>query len=160
MGMSTGSGEGALVADINVTPMVDVMLVLLIIFMLITPMLQSGVSVTLPESKNPDIDMNINKETSAVVAIPADGQYYLNREKVNLSDLPDRVKNMLKDKPINEQIVYIKSSDNVKYGTVVEVVDALRGADFDQIGLVTKKQKEQGASAAGAESGGAAPAPK
>jgi biopolymer transport protein ExbD len=159
MGMSTGSGEGALVADINVTPMVDVMLVLLIIFMLITPMLQSGVSVTLPESKNPDIDMNINKETSAVVAIPADGQYYLNREKVNLSDLPDRVKNMLKDKPINEQIVYIKSSDNVKYGTVVEVVDALRG-DFDQIGLVTKKQKEQAAPAGGAETGAAPAAAK
>jgi len=147
MGMSTGSGEGNLVADINVTPMVDVMLVLLIIFMLITPMLQSGVSVTLPQTKNPDIDANINKETSAVVAIPADGQFYLNREKVNLTDLPDKVSAMLKDKPIAERIVYIKGSDTVKYGTVVSVVDALRGAGFTSIGLVSKKQKEQ----AGAE---------
>ncbi|HUK91398.1 MAG TPA: biopolymer transporter ExbD [Blastocatellia bacterium] len=148
MGMSTGSGEGNLVADINVTPMVDVMLVLLIIFMLITPMLQSGVNVTLPQSKNPDIDMNINKETSAVVAVPADGQYYLNRDKVNLTDLPEKVRNLLKDKPIAEQVVYIKGSDNVKYGTVVAVVDALRDADFTAIGLVTKKQKEQGADSA------------
>lgn len=143
MGMSTGSGEGAVVADINVTPMVDVMLVLLIIFMLITPMLQSGVNVTLPQSKNPDLDPNINKDTSAVVAIPADGQYYLNRERVNLTDLPDKVNAMLKDKP-GEHIVYIKGTDTVKYGSVVAAVDALRDGGFTAIGLVTKKQKEQG----------------
>ena len=71
MSMSVGGGEGGYVADINVTPMVDVMLVLLIIFMLIAPMLQSGVSVTLPKSKYPDPDPNIIKDTSAVVAIPA-----------------------------------------------------------------------------------------
>jgi biopolymer transport protein TolR len=156
MGMSTGSGEGALVADINVTPMVDVMLVLLIIFMLITPMLQSGVSVTLPQTKNPDIDMNINKETSAVVAIPTDGQYYLNRDKVNLTDLPDKVSALLKDKPTAERIVYIKGSDNVKYGTVVAVVDALRDGGFTAIGLVSKKQKEQ----AGEQDNSSAPASK
>ncbi|HEY6330696.1 MAG TPA: biopolymer transporter ExbD [Blastocatellia bacterium] len=143
MGMSTGSGEGAVVADINVTPMVDVMLVLLIIFMLITPMLQSGVSVTLPQSKNPELDPNINKETSAVVAIPQNDQYYLNRERVNLTDLPDKVNAMLKDKPSAEHIVYIKATDTVKYGSVVAAVDALRDGGFTAIGLVTKKEKEQ-----------------
>ncbi|MGH9760875.1 MAG: ExbD/TolR family protein [Blastocatellia bacterium] len=146
MGMSTGSGEGSFVADINVTPMVDVMLVLLIIFMIITPMLQAGVSVTLPENKNPDIDMNINKETSAVVAIPADGQFYLNRDHVALADLPDKVKAMLKDKPAAEQIVYVKASDTVKYGTLVDVVDKLRDADLTRIGLVSKKQKDKAGS--------------
>jgi biopolymer transport protein ExbD len=143
MGMSTGSGEGALVADINVTPMVDVMLVLLIIFMIITPMLQAGVSVTLPESKNPDIDANINKATAAVIAIPDDTQIYLNRERVQPADLPDKINAMLKDKPEQEKVVYIKSGDLVKYGTVVSVVDRVRDAGYTRIGLVSKKQKDQ-----------------
>jgi len=145
MGMATGSGEGNLVADINVTPMVDVMLVLLIIFMIITPMLQSGVNVTLPQTKNPDIDPAINRETSAVVAIPNNTEVYLGKEKLRKEDLPDRINVLLKDKPNNERVVYIKSSDTVNYGTVVEVVDQIRNAGFDRIGLVSKKEKEQGA---------------
>jgi biopolymer transport protein ExbD/biopolymer transport protein TolR len=145
MGMATGSGEGNLVADINVTPMVDVMLVLLIIFMIITPMLQQGVSVTLPQTKNPDIDPAINRETSAVVAIPNNNDVYLGKEKVRKEDLPDRINTLLKDKPNNERVVYIKSTDSVNYGTVVEVVDQIRNAGFDRIGLVSKKEKEQGA---------------
>jgi len=155
MGMATGSGDSNLVADINVTPMVDVMLVLLIIFMIITPMLQSGVSVTLPQTKNPDIDPAINRETSAVVAIPNDNEVYLGKEKVKKEDLAERINVLLKDKPNNERIVYIKSSDTVKYGTVVEVVDAIRDGGYDRIGLVSKKEKEQGAPETGA-----APAPK
>src|SRR5215467_3958116 len=149
MGMATGSGEGNLVADINVTPMVDVMLVLLIIFMIITPMLQSGVSVTLPQTKNPDIDPAINRETSAVVAIPNNTDVYLGKEKVRKEDLPDRINALLKDKPNNERVVYIKSSDNVNYGAVVEVVDQIRNGGFDRIGLVSKKEKEQGADTTG-----------
>jgi len=144
MGMATGSGEGNLVADINVTPMVDVMLVLLIIFMIITPMLQSGVSVTLPQTKNPDIDPAINRETSAVVAIPNNNEVYLGKEKVKKEDLGERINALLKDKPNNERVVYIKSSDTVNYGAVVEVVDEIRNAGFDRIGLVSKKEKEQG----------------
>src|SRR5215467_11513227 len=145
MGMATGSGEGNLVADINVTPMVDVMLVLLIIFMIITPMLQSGVSVTLPQTKNPDIDPAINRETSAVVAIPNNNEVYLGKEKVRKEDLGEKIKTLLKDKPNNERVVYIKSTDTVNYGTVVDVVDQIRDAGFDRIGLVSKKEKEQGA---------------
>ena len=145
MGMAVGGGEGGYVADINVTPMVDVMLVLLIIFMVIAPMLQSGVSVALPKSKYPDPDPNIIKDTSAVVAIPNNGEYYIGRDKVALADIPQRVKTILKDKPVPDQVVYVKSSKGVKYGEVVAVIDQIRDAGFDRIGLVAEKEKQQGA---------------
>jgi biopolymer transport protein ExbD len=147
MGMQAG-GEGAFVADINVTPMVDVMLVLLIIFMVITPMLQSGVSVTLPTSKHPDRDDAIVKETSVVIAIPEEGQFYINKDRVNPADIPQRVSNMLKTKPLVEQVVYIKSGKLVKYGTVVGVVESVRDAGFDRIGLVAEQEKQEGAEGA------------
>ena len=114
-----GGGESGFVADINVTPMVDVMLVLLIIFMVVAPLLQSGVSVTLPQSKYPDPDPNIIKDTSAVIAIPNNGEYYMGRDKITLADIPQQVKKILKDKPAPEQVVYVKSSTGVKYGEVV-----------------------------------------
>ena len=141
MSMAVGSGEGGYVADINVTPMVDVMLVLLIIFMVIAPMLQQGVSVTLPKSKYPDPDPNIIKDTSAVVAIPHDGEFYIGRDKVEQSDIPARIRNILKDKPAPDQVVYVKSGTQVKYGTVVSVIDSIRDAGFDRIGLVAEKEK-------------------
>ena len=145
MSMDVGGGEGGYVADINVTPMVDVMLVLLIIFMVIAPMLQSGVSVALPKSKYPDPDPNIIKDTSAVVAIPNNGEYYIGRDKIALVDIPQKVKTILKDKPVPDQVVYVKSSKGVKYGEVVLVIDSIREAGFDRIGLVAEKEKQQGA---------------
>ncbi|HYV06268.1 MAG TPA: biopolymer transporter ExbD [Blastocatellia bacterium] len=147
MSMDVGGGEGGYVADINVTPMVDVMLVLLIIFMVIAPMLQSGVSVALPKSKYPDPDPNIIKDTSAVVAIPNNGEYYIGRDKIALADIPQKVKTILKDKPVPDQVVYVKSSKGVKYGEVVMVIDSIREAGFDRIGLVAEKEKQQGAPA-------------
>src|SRR5213083_950310 len=141
MSMAVGSGEGGYVADINVTPMVDVMLVLLIIFMVIAPMLQSGVSVALPKSKYPDPDPNIIKDTSAVVAIPANGEFYIGRDKVAQADIPTKIRQILKDKPVPDQVVYIKSGKLVKYGTVVSVIDSIRDAGFDRIGLVAEKEK-------------------
>jgi biopolymer transport protein ExbD len=138
--MDVGSG-GGFVADINVTPMVDVMLVLLIIFMVVAPLLQSGVSVTLPQSKYPDPDPNIIKDTSAVIAIPNNGEYYIGRDKITLADIPQQVKKILKDKPAPEQVVYVKSSTGVKYGEVVLVIDSIREAGFDRIGLVAEKEK-------------------
>ena len=148
MGMAVGSGEGGLVSDINVTPMVDVMLVLLIIFMVIAPMLQSGVSVALPKSKNPEADPNIIKETSAVIAVPTDTEVYFGRDKVNKEDLAailkDKLKDKFKDQPPDRQIVYIKSGTMVKYETVVNVINAIRDAGYDKIGLVSEKEKTKG----------------
>lgn len=142
MGMAVGSGESGYVADINVTPMVDVMLVLLIIMMVVAPMLQSGVSVALPKSKYPDPDPNIIKETSVVLAIPNEGEVYLGRDKIALNDVPQRVRALLKDKPAQDQVVYIKSGTLVKYGTVVNVIDSVREAGFDRIGLVAERERE------------------
>ena len=76
-----------------------------------------------------------------VIAIPADGEFYIGRDKVAQADIPTRVRNILKDKPAPEQVVYIKSGKLVKYGTVVEVIDSIRDAGFDRIGLVAEKEK-------------------
>jgi len=140
MGMAVG-GEKSLVSDINVTPLVDVMLCLLIIMMVVAPMLQSGVSVALPKSKYPDPDPNIVKDTSVVIAIPNDGEYYIGRDKIALADIPKSVERALKDKPAADQVVYIKSGQKVKYGTVVEVINSVRDSGFDRIGLVSEKEK-------------------
>jgi biopolymer transport protein ExbD/biopolymer transport protein TolR len=144
MGMAAGGGKSGFVADINVTPMVDVMLVLLIIFMVVAPLLQSGVSVAVPKSKNPDLDDNIVKETSAVIAIPNDNEFYIGRDKMNAKeDIAAKVTSILKDKRPDEQIVYIKAGKLAKYGTVVDVIDILRNSDppWERIGLVTEKEK-------------------
>ena len=144
MGMAAGGGKGGFVSEINVTPMVDVMLVLLIIFMVVAPLLQSGVSVAVPKSKNPELDENIVKETSAVVAIPNDNEFYIGRDKMNTKeDIATKVTAILKDKRPDEQIVYIKAGKLAKYGTVVDVIDVLRNSDppWERIGLVTEKEK-------------------
>jgi len=142
--MAVGGSEGGYVSDINVTPMVDVMLVLLIIFMVVAPLLQTGVSVTLPKSKYPDPDPNIIKDTSAVVSITPDDKIFFGRDPVTRDDLAKKIGNMLKDKPPAEQVVYVKSDKLVKYGTVVNVIDSIREAGFERIGLVAEKEKEPG----------------
>ena len=93
MGMSGGGGgPGGLQSEINVTPMVDIMLVLLIIFMVVTPFLQQGITVALPKNmNNPDVDPNIIKESSIVVSIPNDGEYYLGKQRVAREELTEKV---------------------------------------------------------------------
>ena len=147
MGMAVGGGENSYVSDINVTPMVDVMLVLLIIFMVIAPLLQTGISVALPKSKYPDPDPKIIEETSAVVSITHDDQIFFGRDPVTLDDLAKKIGNVLKDKPPADQVVYVKSDKLVKYGTVVNVIDAIREAGYDRIGLVAERETEAGAPA-------------
>ena len=141
MGMNVGGDSGGLVSDINVTPLVDVMLCLLIIMMVVAPLLQTGVSVALPKSKNPELDSNIIKDTSAVISIPDNDQIFIGRDKVALADIGTRVKAILKDKKPEDQVVYVKSGKLVKYGTVVAVIDEVRNASFDRIGLVAEKEK-------------------
>ena len=142
MSMSTGGGGGAVQADINVTPMVDIMLVLLIIFMVVTPLLQSGVTVILPRGKNPDEDANITKDSAVVVSIPSDGVYYLGRDPVRKELLVEKIQVRMKAlKPSDPQVVYIKGGVNVQYGDVVDVVNMIRDAGFEQLGLVSDKKK-------------------
>ncbi len=150
MGMAAGGG-GGLQSEINVTPMVDIMLVLLIIFMVVTPLLQHGVTVNLPKDlKNPEEDQRIIKDNSIVIAIPNDGEYYLGKERVSKDQVKDKVETMLKSiKKEEDKIVYIKSGIGVSYGDVVTIINEVRALGVDKIGLVADKKK----------GGAAAPAP-
>ena len=144
MGMSGGGGGGGLQSEINVTPMVDIMLVLLIIFMVVTPFLQQGITVALPTNMtNPDIDPNIIKESSIVISVPNDGEYYLGKIKVPKEQLADKVDTMLnnKNRKDEDRIVYIKSGVGVSYGDVVNVINEVRKLGVDKIGLVADKKK-------------------
>jgi biopolymer transport protein TolR len=148
MGMSGGGGGGGLQSEINVTPMVDIMLVLLIIFMVVTPFLQQGVTVTLPrDMSNPEVDPAIIKESSVVISIPKDDEFYIGKDKVSKEDLGNRVDKMLSSKSESDRIVYIKSSVGVSYGSVVEVINVVRGKGVDKVGLVADKKKKGGAAA-------------
>ena len=144
MGMGGGSGTNTLQSEINVTPMVDIMLVLLIIFMVVTPLLQSGVTVTLPQGDNPIEDAGIIKDSAIVVAVPAAGQFYIGRDLMPTKErLIEAIKSRLNAlKPSDLRIVYIKGGVNVPYGEVVNVIDSIREAGVDQIGLVAEKKKE------------------
>ena len=152
MGMSSGGG-GGFQSEINVTPMVDIMLVLLIIFMVVTPMLQHGVTVALPKDlQNPEEDQRITSDKSVVISIPENGKYFLGKDKMEKDQIKDRVQKMLDN--INKEedkIVYIKSGTGVDYGDVVNVINEVRAIGVDKIGLVADKKKGDGA---------AAPAPK
>ncbi|HKV41418.1 MAG TPA: biopolymer transporter ExbD [Blastocatellia bacterium] len=138
MAMATGSDDAKLMAEINVTPMVDVMLVLLIIFMVIVPLLDPGVKLSLPQSKNAVEDADITRSTSVVMAVTEDGKFYLGDRRIWLPDVPDRINQLLKDKPAHDRIVYIKGAESVEYGAIVSLVDAIRKAGYDRIGLVSK----------------------
>jgi biopolymer transport protein ExbD/biopolymer transport protein TolR len=125
------------VADINVTPMVDVMLVMLIIFMVITPMLSKGVSVDLVKTKNPIAMADADKEDAVLVAVTRDGRVYLNTTQMTLDSLPGKVKDMLTNK-LNK-VVYVKADSRARFEKVVEVVDTVRSAGVDNLGLLTEQ---------------------
>jgi biopolymer transport protein ExbD/biopolymer transport protein TolR len=130
------------VADINVTPMVDVMLVLLIIFMVITPMLSKGISVDMVKTNNPVTMQAADKEDAVLVAVTRDGRVYLGTTPMKPEDLPQKVKDLLTGKL--DKTVYIRSDARAKYDKIVDVVDNLRAAGVDQIGLLTESVQKKG----------------
>src|SRR6476469_8680305 len=141
MSMKIG-GTSELNSDINVTPMVDVMLVLLIIFMIVTPLLQQGVSVNLPRDMiSPDEDADIAKDTSVIIAIPDNNNFYIGKEQYPLDALGDKVKKLMENKTPDKRIVYIKSGVDVDYGRVVDAIKTIRKQDIDKIGLVADQKK-------------------
>ena len=148
MGMATGGSSTDFNSEINVTPMVDIMLVLLIIFMVITPFLQQGVSVSLPrDMRNPDEDPAIIKETSVVVAITEDGKLFIGKKPIDKEQLKAEIDTKMATKADAERIVYIRSDVNANYGQVVETINLIRDSGIDQIGLVADKRKGEGAAA-------------
>jgi biopolymer transport protein ExbD len=141
MAMSSTGGRGEVTADINVTPMADVMLVLLIIFMVVTPMLQKGINVELARTKNP-IDMKeADRDDAVLVAITRDGKFYIGQDKVEIDNLSGKVTDLLATRL--EKKVFVKSDLRAKYGDVVQVVDNIRNAGVDQVGLLTERLDDQ-----------------
>ena len=141
MAMSSTGGRGEVTSDINVTPMADVMLVLLIIFMVITPMLQKGQSVELARTRNP-IDMKeADRDDAVIIAITRDGKFYLGQNKISVDDLATKVNDILLTKL--DKKVFVKSDLRAKYGDVVLVVDNIRNAGVDQVGLLTERLDDQ-----------------
>jgi biopolymer transport protein ExbD/biopolymer transport protein TolR len=142
MGMTAGRGGLSLQSEINVTPMVDIMLVLLIIFMVVTPFLQPGITVPVPKNMtNPDVDQKIIKESSVVISILSDVDYFLGKKRLRKEQLADEVQLMLaKSRNDPDRIVYIKSGAGVSYGVVVNVINEVRKVGVDKIGLVADKK--------------------
>jgi biopolymer transport protein ExbD len=136
--------EGAKVnSDINVTPMVDVMLVLLIIFMVVTPMLQRDRSVDLAKVNNPEAMPDEEKEDALVIAVERDGKVYLGPTQIAPEDLTDRLKDRLA--VATDKRVYVRADARAKFGSVVQVVDNVRAAGVDDLGLITDQKKHPGA---------------
>jgi len=125
-------------SNINVTPMVDVMLVLLIIFMVITPMLQKGVSVDLAKTENPTAMPDAEKEDALLLAVTRDGKVFFGNDQVS----PDALTDKIKDRTANklDKRVYVRADARAKYGSVVTVVDDVRAAGVDQLGLLTEQR--------------------
>ena len=132
--------EGAKInSDINVTPMVDVMLVLLIIFMVITPMLQHGVSVDMAKVNNPEQMPDADKEDALLVSVMRNGDVFFGTDKISVDNLTTKVKDRLANKA--DKRVYVKADARAHFGNVVQVVDSVRAAGVDDLGLLTDQRK-------------------
>src|SRR5688572_22583404 len=138
MAMDVGGTKGGPKSDINVTPLVDVMLVLLIIMMLVAPMLQKGVDVKLPEAGN-TVDKPDNQEQT-VVAIDSANRFWVNGMPVAKHEFADRVKMILEDK--REKVVLIKGDQDASYSAIMEAMDYLHEAQIEDIGLITDPKKD------------------
>ena len=147
MGIAVRNEGGNVSSNINVTPMVDVMLVLLIIFMVITPMLQNKVQVDMAKVDNPTNMPDADKEDAIVVAITRDGGIFLGQNKVALTELGGQVREKLTDKP--GKTIYIRADARAQFKAVEDAIDAVRTAGVDDVGLLT--QKKEGPGGAGGE---------
>jgi biopolymer transport protein TolR len=140
MSMNVGGADSGPKSDINVTPLVDVMLVLLIIIMIIAPLLQQGVALTLPIANNSSEKPETPEDTT--VAITADGRFHLNGVVVPEGDLGRRVEDALDLK--NQRIIVVKADEDASYGDVMLAMDVLRTLGLEDIGLITDMQTQGG----------------
>ncbi|HXB62099.1 MAG TPA: biopolymer transporter ExbD [Acidobacteriaceae bacterium] len=139
MALATRNEGGKVNSNINVTPMVDVMLVLLIIFMVITPMVQNKVAVTLPQTLTPEVMPDADKEDAIVVAVTRDGHTYLGAEQISLDDIGPQITDKLANKTSKE--VYMRADARAPYGRVMDAIDAIRTAGVEQLGLLSDKKQ-------------------
>jgi len=135
--MSFGKQLAEVNSEPNVVPMCDIMLVLLIIFMVITPMLQKTVSVDLAKTVNPRSMKEADRDDAVYVTITRDGKVFLGSEQTKMGDLVGKVQEMIANRV--DKTVYLKSDARTKYEIVVDVVDEIRAAGVDQLGLITER---------------------
>ena len=140
MAMDLGGAKGGVKSDINVTPLCDVMLVLLIIMMIVAPLLQQGVSVRLPTAENTTDKPETQGQT--VIAIAANKTMYLNAKPVQEGELATKINELLENE--KEKIVLVKADEEVPYSAVMAAMDQLRQAGIEDIGLITDKKKTPG----------------
>ena len=137
MGIATRDEGKSVNSDINVTPMVDVMLVLLIIFMVVTPMLNNKVNVELPQATAAVVMEDANKEDSVVVAVTRDGKTYLGGDQVAPDSLGEKISARLENK--TDRRVYFRGDQRANYGSVMTAIDGVRAAGVSQLGMLTDK---------------------
>jgi len=125
----------------NVIPMADIMLVLLIIFMVVTPMLQKGVSVDMATANNPRDMQDADKDDAVIVAVTRDGKIFLGNTAIQKEDITGQIKDRIQNRL--DKTVYVKSDSRAKYGDVVAVVDEIRSAGVDQLGLLTERSHDR-----------------
>src|SRR5579859_7984332 len=140
MAMADRNEGRKVTSDINVTPMVDVMLVLLIIFMVVTPLMQPpGPLVDMAKSNNPVTMSDAGKDDSIIVGVSRDGKIYLGNDRIAADELAAKVKDKL-DRRLDKH-VFVKADAHAKYGVIVEVVDNIRSASVDEVGLLTEQAR-------------------
>jgi biopolymer transport protein TolR len=135
MSMDVGGSKDGIKSDINVTPLVDVMLVLLIIIMIIAPMLQKGVELNMPYATNTQDKPDTADQT--VVAVDAMGKLYVNTKQLPEDQVVGRLKAVMETK--TDKTVYLKGDKDAKYGAIMQMMDALRHAQIDTVGLITER---------------------
>ncbi|MGB2889720.1 MAG: biopolymer transporter ExbD [Candidatus Acidiferrales bacterium] len=139
MGYKPYAGE--VMATPNVIPMADIMLVLLIIFMVVTPMLQKGVSVDMARVVNPQDLPDADKDDAVLLVVSRDGHIYLGTSQIQLAEITTRVKDQIANRL--DKTVFVRSDARAKYGDVVKVVDEVRAAGVDNLGLLTERVEQQ-----------------
>jgi biopolymer transport protein ExbD len=145
MAMDVGGAKGGIKSDINVTPLVDVMLVLLIIMMIVAPLLQKGAPVRLPVAANSTDKPETQDQT--VVAVASNGDFYLNGMPIPNTDLQRRVTDILETK--TDKVVLIKADEDAPYGKVMDAMDELRAAGIEDMGLITERRARPGQAGGG-----------
>lgn len=138
--MQTGNGGGrSVLSEINVTPFVDVMLVLLVIFMVTTPILYQGVDVNLPKTESKAMP-SLDREKKVVVTLNSEGEIFIEKDQYSLSDLRLEIRRIMSEqgKEVREEDVFLRADTSVPYGTVVEVMSEIRNAGVTKLGLITE----------------------
>jgi biopolymer transport protein TolR len=145
MGMQTGKDSGrSVMSEINVTPFVDVMLVLLVIFMVTTPILYQGVDVDLPKTESKPMP-SIDRERKVVVTLNSAGEIFIEKQQYTLDELRIEIRKLLADRgrDVRSEDVFLRADTTVPYGTVVEVMSEIRNAGVNKLGLITEPIPKQ-----------------